>query len=167
MFSHQPPRLWLPAYLCCRLNFLIDILTFPLLLTYLHCLLVSKSCFFKITTLFYLWKRMTVFHSVFFMLLLWPSTVPVIHPKSCWATSALVFNPPCLSSGIPFLGTPQQMNQCNFLLQSLLSTQIALCSLGEWKIKSLCYITHDLQIWFTFLCSKSAIASRVKGDTPR
>lgn len=103
MFFYPPPRLWLPAYLCCRLNFLIDILTFPLLLIYLHCLLVSKSCFFKITMLFYLWKRITVFHSMFFMLLPWPSTIPVNHAKYCYAQSAVVFSPLCLSGGILFL----------------------------------------------------------------
>lgn len=81
VFFHPPPRLWLPAYLCCRLNFLIDILTFPLLLTYLRPLLVSKSCSFKTSVLFYLWKRITVFHSMFFMLLPRPSTAPVNHPK--------------------------------------------------------------------------------------
>lgn len=116
VFFHPPPRLWLPAYLCCRLNFLIDILTFPLLLTYLHPLLVSKSCSFKISVLFYLWKRITVFHSMFFMLLPRPSPAPVNHPKYCHAPSAVFFSPLSLSGGILFLGTPQQVKQCIFFI---------------------------------------------------
>lgn len=108
------PQAMAAAYLCCRLNFLIDILTFPLLLIYLHRLLVSKSCFFKIIMLFYLWKRITVFHSMFFMLLPRPSTVPVNHPKYCYTQNVVLFNPLCLSGGILFLGTPHRLKQCIF-----------------------------------------------------
>lgn len=116
LFFHPPPRLWLPAYLCCRLNFLIDILTFPLLLIYLHPLLVSKPCSFKASVLFYLWERISVFHSMFFMLLPRPSRAPVNHPRNCHAPSALLLNPLSLSGALPFLGTPGQLKLCTFFI---------------------------------------------------